>query len=124
MPKNKHKEASDFFALVYEVTKSIPYGRVTSYGAIARYLGTGRSARAVGWALNACCSQSELIPAHRVVNRKGFLTGKRHFGGSTMAQLLISEGAIIEDDCILNFKELFWEPSIELSVFSDKKFYL
>jgi methylated-DNA-protein-cysteine methyltransferase-like protein len=73
----------------------------------------------VGWALNGCRSQSEFIPAHRVVNRNGLLTGKRYFGGSTMAQLLINEGAIIDDDCILNFKELFWEPAKELSFNSD-----
>ena len=106
MSRKKH-EGNDFFGMVYEITKLIPYGRVTSYGAIAHYIGTGRSARAVGWALNGCCSQSEFIPAHRVVNRNGYLTGKRYFGGSTMAQLLTNEGAIIEDDCILNFKELF-----------------
>ena len=111
-----YKENHDFFSMVYEVTKLIPYGRVTSYGAIARYLGSGRSARMVGWALNGCNSQSEFIPAHRVVNRNGLLTGKRHFGGSTMAQLLMNEGAIIEDDCILNFKELFWDPADELEI--------
>jgi len=101
----------DFFDMVYEITKLIPYGRVTSYGAIARYLGSGRSARAVGWALNGCGLQ---IPAHRVVNRNGYLTGKRYFGGSTMAQLLTNEGALIEDDRILNFNELFWDPAVEL----------
>jgi len=111
MSGKRDKENYDFFDMVYEVTKLIPYGRVTSYGAIARYLGTGRSARAVGWALNGCGS---LIPAHRVVNRNGCLTGKRHFGGSTMAQLLTNEGAVIEDDYILNFKELFWDPACEL----------
>jgi methylated-DNA-protein-cysteine methyltransferase-like protein len=111
MSGKRHKDGNDFFDMVYEVTKLIPYGRVTSYGAIARYLGTGRSARAVGWALNGCGSH---IPAHRVVNRIGLLTGKRHFGGSTMAQLLTNEGAIIEDDCIVNFKELFWNPADEL----------
>ena len=114
MLRKKRNESDDFFDMVYMVTKLIPYGRVTSYGAIARYLGTGRSARTVGWALNGCGSQSEFIPAHRVVNRNGILTGKRYFGGSTMEQLLTNEGAIIEDDCILNFKELFWDPSYEL----------
>jgi len=114
MSEKRHKDGKDFFDMVYEITKLIPYGRVTSYGAIARYLGTGRSARAVGWALNGCHTQPEFIPAHRVVNRNGLLTGKRHFGGSTMAQLLTNEGAIIEDDCILNFKELFWDPANEL----------
>lgn len=106
---------NDFFSLVYEVTKLIPYGRVTSYGAIARYLGSGRSARMVGWALNACHDMSDPIPAHRVVNRNGLLTGKRHFGNSTtMEQLLLNEGMIIEDDAIVNFKEKFWDPLAEL----------
>ncbi len=107
--------SNDFFSKVYEVTKLIPYGRVTSYGAIARYLGTGRSARMVGWALNACHNNQEFIPAHRVVNRNGLLTGKYHFGNSTtMQQLLENEGLIIEDDKIVNFREKFWDPSSEL----------
>jgi methylated-DNA-protein-cysteine methyltransferase-like protein len=97
------------------VTRSIPYGRITSYGAIARYLGSGRSARMVGWALNVSHTNSEFIPAHRVVNRNGLLTGKYHFGNSTtMAQLLENEGIIIENDKIINFDERFWDPSIEL----------
>lgn len=106
---------NDFFSMVYEVTKLIPYGRVTSYGAIARYLGSGRSARMVGWALNVCHSGGEFIPAHRVVNRNGLLTGKRHFGNSgTMAQLLMNEGINVEDDQITDFKEKFWDPMKEL----------
>lgn len=106
---------SDFFQRVYEVTKLIPYGRVTSYGAIARYLGSGRSARMVGWALNVCFSSNEYVPAHRVVNASGLLTGKMHFGdGSTMQQLLENEGLIISDNQIVNFKENFWDPSVEL----------
>lgn len=101
--------------MVYEVTKLIPYGRVTSYGAIARYLGTARSARMVGWALNVSHNNEEFIPAHRVVNRNGLLTGKHHFGTATiMQQLLENEGLIIEDDRILNFQERFWDPSSEL----------
>lgn len=111
----KRKEENDFFAKVYEVTKLIPYGRITSYGAIARYLGTGRSARMVGWALNISHTRPDFIPAHRVVNRNGLLTGKRHFGNSgTMAQLLVNEGLIIEDDQIINFEERFWDPGKEL----------
>jgi methylated-DNA-protein-cysteine methyltransferase related protein len=106
---------SDFFSMVYEVTRLIPFGRVTSYGAIARYLGSGRSARMVGWALNASHDMSDPIPAHRVVNRNGLLTGKRHFGNSTtMKQLLINEGMLIEDDEIINFREKFWDPLSEL----------
>lgn len=113
--KRANESGSDFFARVYEVTKLIPYGRVTSYGAIARYLGSGRSARMVGWALNSSHFNPEFIPAHRVVNRKGLLTGKRHFGGPTMMeQLLVNEGMIVDDDKILNFDERFWDPMTEL----------
>jgi methylated-DNA-protein-cysteine methyltransferase related protein len=115
MQYRKQKAESDFFSMVYEVTKLIPYGRITSYGAIARYLGSGRSARMVGWALNACHSMDEFIPAHRVVNRNGLLTGKHHFGNSsTMEQLLINEGLIVEEDRIINFNEKFWDPASEL----------
>ena len=116
MPHQKLKPGSDFFSRVYEVTSLIPWGRVTSYGAIARYLGTGRSARMVGWALNSSHARPQFIPAHRVVNRIGVLTGKHHFGNSTtMQQLLENEGIIIEDDHIINFREKFWDPSSELA---------
>lgn len=112
----KNREENDFFKRVYDVTFQIPYGRITSYGAIARFLGSGRSARMVGWALNVCHTRPEFIPAHRVVNRIGLLTGKRHFGNSTtMQQLLENEGLIIRDDQIINFDEKFWDPSKELS---------
>jgi methylated-DNA-protein-cysteine methyltransferase-like protein len=115
MPKRGLKANNDFFSKVYEVTKRIPYGRITSYGAIARYLGSGRSARMVGWALNVSHSNREFIPAHRVVNRNGLLSGKFHFGNSTtMEQLLENEGIIIENDLIINFEEKFWDPSKEL----------
>jgi methylated-DNA-protein-cysteine methyltransferase related protein len=111
----KKQSNNDFFTRVYEVTRLIPFGRVTYYGTISRYLGTGRSARMVGWALNICHTNPEFIPAHRVVNRNGLLTGKRHFGNSsTMQQLLENEGLIIEDDRVLNFREKFWDPSAEL----------
>ncbi|NOY51585.1 MAG: MGMT family protein [Chlorobi bacterium] len=104
-----------FFERVYEVTKQIPYGRVSSYGAIANYLGSRGSARMVGWAMNASKSNIESIPAHRVVNSSGLLSGKRHFGGSdTMCELLESEGVAIIDDEIQNFEEVFWDPSTEL----------
>ena len=116
MKRQNTRKDSDFFSRVYEVTKLIPYGRVTSYGAIARYLGSGRSARMVGWAMNVCHSRPEFIPAHRVVNRIGLLTGKHHFGNSTtMQQLLENEGIIVEDDRVQNFKEKFWDPSAELA---------
>jgi methylated-DNA-protein-cysteine methyltransferase-like protein len=115
MARTKHRGDNDFFSLVYEVTRLVPYGRVTSYGAIARYIGTGRSARMVGWALNVSHAKTEFIPAHRVVNRNGLLTGKHHFGNSsTMEQLLMNEGIIVEDDRIINFREKFWDPLTEL----------
>ncbi|MBN2350577.1 MAG: MGMT family protein [Bacteroidales bacterium] len=100
-----------FFRKVYEVTKKIPYGRITTYGAIAKYLGTARSARMVGWALNNSHTLSDYIPAHRVVNRNGILTGKHHFGGSNvMKELLENEGIKVENDKIIDFNKLFWEP--------------
>lgn len=116
MSKTKKKDDS-FFDQVYEVTKLIPYGRVTSYGAIARYLGTARSSRMVGWALNNCHTLPEFIPAHRVVNRKGMLSGKHHFGGgNVMQQLLENEGVKIVDDQIVDFEKLFWDPAKELKI--------
>lgn len=105
----------NFFERVWAVARQVPYGRVTSYGAIANYLGSGRSARMVGWAMNNSHVNKDFIPAHRVVNRNGLLTGKFHFGNSsTMQQLLENEGAVIENDRILNFREIFWDPSTEL----------
>jgi len=104
-----------FFEQVYQVARLIPFGRITSYGAIARYIGSPQAARMVGWAMNNSHNQSEFVPAHRVVNRKGILTGKHHFGGQNiMKDLLISEGFIIVDDKIENFDELFWDPYEEL----------
>jgi methylated-DNA-protein-cysteine methyltransferase related protein len=115
MAGQKLSKNSDFFSRVYELTKLIPYGRITSYGAIARYLGSGRSARVVGWALNSCHTRPEFIPAHRVVNQKGLLTGKLHFGNSTtMQQLLENEGITVEDDQVVDFNEKFWDPRKEL----------
>ncbi len=105
--------SSDFFERVYEVVRQIPFGRVTSYGAIARYLGAAGSARMVGWAMNACANREE-VPAHRVVNRNGVLTGKHHFQGMRlMQQLLESEGIQVVDDQIQNFREVFWDPNNE-----------
>jgi methylated-DNA-protein-cysteine methyltransferase related protein len=115
MLSEKHIDNEGFFDKVYRVTQLVPYGRVTSYGAIARFLGSGRSARMVGWALNSCHSRPDFIPAHRVVNRNGLLTGKHHFGNSsTMQQLLENEGIIVEDNRIINFDEKFWDPMVEL----------
>lgn len=102
---------NSFFDRVYEVVKLIPFGRATSYGAIARYLGTGGSSRMVGWALNFSHTSLQQIPAHRVVNRIGQLSGKHHFGGSgLMQQLLENEGIVVENDQIVNFKDVFWDP--------------
>jgi methylated-DNA-protein-cysteine methyltransferase-like protein len=113
--RGNRKNENDFFERVYEVTRLIPYGRVTSYGAIARFIGSGKSARMVGWALNVSHNKPEFIPAHRVVNRNGLLSGKHHFGNSTtMQQLLENEGLNIEDDKVTDFREKFWEPSSEL----------
>lgn len=107
---------SDFFVRVYEVVKLIPAGRVTSYGAIARYLGTAGSARMVGWAMNAAHSYHEFVPAHRVVNRIGMLTGKHHFDTpDAMKELLENEGIKVNGDQITDYKKYFWDPSIELN---------
>ncbi|ALU73846.1 MGMT family protein [Tenacibaculum finnmarkense] len=103
----------NFFERVYQVSRLIPYGRVTSYGAIARYLGAAKSARMVGWAMNN--SHTKDVPAHRVVNRIGLLTGKHHFEGTNlMQQLLESEGVIVIDNQIQNFETVFWNPIDEL----------
>jgi methylated-DNA-protein-cysteine methyltransferase-like protein len=104
-----------FFENVYQVARLIPVGRVTSYGAIAKCIGSPQAARMVGYAMNGSHTQKEYVPAHRVVNRNGMLTGKHHFGGpETMRKLLESEGAIVENNQIKNFKELFWDPGKEL----------
>jgi methylated-DNA-protein-cysteine methyltransferase related protein len=101
----------DFFSKVYEVVKQIPPGRVTSYGAIAACLGTPGSARMVGWAMNASHHASDFIPAHRVVNRNGLLTGKHHFDTPyAMQELLESEGIQVVDEQIVDFKRVFWDP--------------
>lgn len=112
----KKTEAS-FFESVWEVVALIPYGKVTSYGAIARYLSTPKAARMVGWAMNASHAAKLSIPAHRVVNRLGVLSGKTHFGQmDLMETLLQNEGLIIEEDKIVNFEENFWNPMKELEV--------
>lgn len=106
-------ETLNFFDKVYEVAKLIPYGRVTSYGAIAKHLGAVRSARMVGYAMNGSVGKD--VPAHRVVNRKGLLTGKHHFDGTNlMQQLLESEGIEVIENQIQNLEEVYWDPSKEL----------
>jgi len=106
-------EEKNFFDKVYEVAKQIPYGRVTSYGAIAKYLGAARSARMVGWAMNNSLAKD--VPAHRVVNRVGVLTGKHHFDGSNiMQQLLENEGIPVKENQIVDVQKYFWDPASEL----------
>lgn len=103
-----------FFKRVYEVCKMIPYGRVTSYGAIAQYLGSKSSARMVGWAMNASHAIED-VPAHRVVNREGLLSGKHHFEGTNlMQQLLESEGVLVKEHQVQDFEFYFWDPNLEL----------
>lgn len=111
---SKAKEEPNFFSDVYEVVKLVPRGRVTSYGAIARYLGTGMSARMVGWAMNACHGLKD-VPAHRVVNSQGLLTGKMHFGSATaMERRLARDGVKVVRDKVAEFEKRFWDPGKEL----------
>jgi methylated-DNA-protein-cysteine methyltransferase-like protein len=110
------KMKTDFFQDVFEVVKLVPYGRVTTYGAIARYLGTAKSSRLVGYAMNAAHALPD-IPAHRVVNRVGMLTGKHHFATpERMKELLESEGVEVKEDIVMNFDTKFWNPMLELSI--------
>ena len=106
-------ETLNFFEAVFQVARQIPYGRVTSYGAIAKYLGASKSARMVGYAMNSSVGKD--VPAHRVVNRVGLLTGKHHFEGSNlMQQLLESEGVVVKDNQVQDFDSVFWDPSDSL----------
>lgn len=106
-----------FFAMVYEVARQIPKGRVTSYGAIAAAIGTKSSARMVGWAMNGCHRVRPKVPAHRVVNRNGLLTGKFHFNPpGMMEELLKKEGIKVKNDQVVDFKKLFWDPVTEMSL--------
>ena len=109
-------DKESFFQDVYEVAKLIPRGRVTSYGAIAKYLGVARSARVVGWAMNGAVAKHD-VPAHRVVNRIGLLTGKNHFQSPTrMKELLEAEGIKVKNDQIIDFEKHFWDPMTELGL--------
>ena len=115
-PKNILKEYS-FFADVYDVVRQIPKGKVTSYGAIAAYLGTKLSARMVGWAMNAAHTAKPKVPAQRVVNRNGMLTGKHHIATVTlMEELLKKDGVMVKNDTVIDFKKRFWDPAIEISL--------
>ena len=108
----KPTDNDNFFERVYQIARQIPDGKVTSYGAIAKCLGSAKSARMVGWAMNASHNYDD-IPAHRVVNRKGLLTGKHHFDGTNlMQQLLENEGIMVVDNQIIDFEKHFWEPEM------------
>lgn len=112
---SKRKKGESFFEDVYDVVRQIPKGRVTSYGAIANFLGTKSSARMVGWAMNGCGHVKPKVPAHRVVNRLGMLSGKVHFGTPTrMEELLLKEGIKVMKDMIIDFEKYFWDPAKEL----------
>jgi methylated-DNA-protein-cysteine methyltransferase-like protein len=109
------RKQSDFFEQIYEVVKLIPRGRVTSYGSIAKFLSAAKSSRVVGYAMNACHQVDPPIPAHRVVNRNGLLTGKMHFSSPTkMEELLKVEGVIVEQNQVKSFPDIFWDPTEEL----------
>ena len=111
------KTKNDFFDQVFEVVKLIPKGKVTSYGSIANYLGAKRASRMVGWAMNKSHSLAAKVPAHRVVNRNGLLTGKAHFRTpDTMQSLLEAEGHVIIENQIQNFENVFWDPIEEISL--------
>ena len=115
-PRSSIKEYS-FFQDVYEVVRKIPKGKVTSYGAIAAYLGTKLSARMVGWAMNAAHFAKPKVPAQRVVNRNGMLTGKHHFSTPTlMEELLKKDGVTVKDDTVVDYKKIFWDPITALSL--------
>ncbi len=112
IPENQ----KDFFKDVYDVVRLIPVGRVTSYGAIAKYLSSPKASRMVGWAMNNAHSLLD-VPAHRVVNRNGMLTGKMHFSSpTTMQELLLKEGIEVKDDKIIQFEKIFWDPTTELEL--------
>ena len=115
--KNNSVKTYSFFQDVFDIVEQIPKGRVTSYGAIANYLGTKASARMVGWAMNASHSYHKSIPAQRVVNRNGMLTGKNHFATpTTMESLLKKDGIKVLNDVVVDFEKIFWDPSIELKL--------
>lgn len=107
----------NFFEDVFDVVRLIPKGRVTNYGSIAKYLGTGMSSRMVGWAMNASHGAIPSVPAQRVVNRSGMLTGKHHFATPTLMQeLLEKEGVVIKNDKVVDFEKRFWDPATELAL--------
>jgi len=112
------QSTNNFYDMVYQVVRLVPKGRVTTYGAIAKYLATGRSARMVGWAMNNSFKIKPKVPAHRVVNKIGLLTGKFHFenGPNKMQTLLEKEGIVVVENQIQNFEKVFWDPAVELDL--------
>ena len=115
-PKSPNGSSRSFFEDVYEVVKLIPPGRVTSYGAIARYLGSAGSARIVGWAMKSAHTMLDQVPAHRVLNRQGLLTGKQHYSTPTeMQEKLEAEGIPVKEGQVQNFDQYFWDPALELA---------
>ncbi|MGB0917515.1 MAG: MGMT family protein [Flavobacteriales bacterium] len=112
-----NKKKDGFFQDVWDVARLIPKGRVTSYGAIAKYLGSPGAARMVGWAMNACSASEKIVPAQRVVNRIGMLSGKQHFEDQNLMQeLLEAEGVKVENNQVVEFEKLFWDPMVELGL--------
>lgn len=115
IPRNPTEQQRNFFQEVHEVVRLVPQGRVTTYGAIAHYLGARHGARMVGWAMMAAHTAVEYVPAHRVINRIGLLTGKQHFATPTaMQEALEAEGVTVQEDQVVDFKRLFWDPTAEL----------
>ncbi|GGG36989.1 MGMT family protein [Hymenobacter glacieicola] len=115
IPRNPTEKQRNFFQEVHEVVRLVPAGRVTTYGAIAHYLGARHGARMVGWAMMAAHTAPEYVPAHRVINRNGLLTGRQHFASPTaMQEALEAEGTTVQKDQVVDFKRLFWDPSAEL----------
>ena len=116
MVKTKNT-GENIYDLIYEIVRHVPKGRVTTYGAVAAATGAKSGARLVGYAMNGCHTIRPKVPAHRVVNRKGLLTGKHHFGSPTMMQeLLEKEGIKVKDDQVVDFEKLFWDPLLELNI--------
>ncbi len=117
MKVSYNEKTFSFFNDVYEVVRLIPKGRVSSYGAIAKYLGSAGSSRMVGWAMNAAHTVKPKVPAQRVVNRNGLLTGKHHFGSpDAMQRLLEKDGVEVDGDKVVDFKNRFWDPAVELQM--------
>ena len=115
--KNEKKTKESIYDAIYDVVRCVPKGRVTSYGAVAAAIGAASGARVVGYAMNNCINVKPKVPAHRVVNRNGLLTGKHHFSPpEKMQQLLEKEGIKITGDKVVDFDKLFWDPQVELAI--------